>query len=103
MLLGFIKDLWYKICVDNFKCRPGCGACCISVSISSPIPGMENGKPAGIRCINLDNNNFCLIFGQKERPKVCLSLKPSPQMCGNSREEAMKYLELIEKETSPDS
>ncbi|MDP3170542.1 MAG: YkgJ family cysteine cluster protein, partial [Polaromonas sp.] len=22
------------------NCRPGCGACCIAPSISSPIPGM---------------------------------------------------------------
>ncbi|MGR5456700.1 YkgJ family cysteine cluster protein, partial [Vibrio alfacsensis] len=28
-------------------CRLGCGACCIAPSISSPIPGMPNGKPSG--------------------------------------------------------
>ncbi|HNV09555.1 MAG TPA: YkgJ family cysteine cluster protein, partial [Dokdonella sp.] len=28
------------------SCRSGCGACCIAPSISSPIPGMPNGKPA---------------------------------------------------------
>ncbi|MDD8045446.1 MAG: YkgJ family cysteine cluster protein, partial [Verrucomicrobiota bacterium] len=31
------------------ECRPGCGACCTVVSISSPIPGMPQGKPAGVR------------------------------------------------------
>lgn len=25
-------------------CRPGCGACCIAPSITSPIPGMPHGK-----------------------------------------------------------
>ncbi|HNF77692.1 MAG TPA: YkgJ family cysteine cluster protein, partial [Thauera aminoaromatica] len=24
-------------------CRPGCAACCIAPSISSPIPGMPHG------------------------------------------------------------
>jgi len=86
---------------EKFNCRPGCGACCIAISISSPIPGMENGKPAGIRCINLDNNNMCLLFNKKERPKVCISLIPIKEMCGNSYLEAMKYLEKIEKETLP--
>ena len=28
-------------------CRPGCGACCIAPSITSPIPGMPDGKPVG--------------------------------------------------------
>jgi len=87
--------------VDSFRCRPGCGACCIVISISSSIPGMENGKPAGTRCINLDNNNLCLLFGKKERPKVCISLTPSKEMCGNSYFDAVKYLEIIEKETLP--
>ena len=36
-------------------CRLGCGACCISPSISSPIPGMPKGKPAGERCIQLND------------------------------------------------
>ncbi|MGO2368564.1 MAG: YkgJ family cysteine cluster protein, partial [Serratia sp. (in: enterobacteria)] len=30
-------------------CRADCGACCIAPSISSPIPGMPNGKPANTR------------------------------------------------------
>ena len=29
-------------------CRDGCGACCIAPSITSPIPGMPHGKPAGM-------------------------------------------------------
>ncbi|WP_429347626.1 hypothetical protein [Paraburkholderia sp. Clong3] len=32
--------------VDAHACRPDCGACCIAPSISSPIPGMPNGKPS---------------------------------------------------------
>ncbi|MDZ4073139.1 MAG: YkgJ family cysteine cluster protein [Hylemonella sp.] len=83
------------------NCRPGCAACCIAPSISSPIPGMPQGKPAGVRCVQLDAVNRCLIFGQPERPKVCASLAPSPAMCGDSAEQALHYLQRLEKETAP--
>ena len=53
------------------ECRPNCGACCIAPSITSPIPNMENGKPAGERCVQLDDNNMCKIFKDPKRPKVC--------------------------------
>jgi len=82
-------------------CRPGCGACCITPSISSPIPGMPQGKPAGVRCIQLDAANRCLIFGQPGRPAVCSSLAPSPAMCGTTDAQAMNYLTRLEKETAP--
>lgn len=81
-------------------CRSGCGACCIAPSISSAIPGMPDGKPAGVRCIQLDDANQCLIFGKPGRPAVCESLQPSPEMCGTSREHAMFFLERLEKLTS---
>lgn len=81
------------------ECRVGCGACCIAPSISSAIPGMPNGKPADVRCIQLTEDNRCKIFGKKERPKVCSSLRPSLEMCGNTEEEAMRYLQRLEKET----
>ena len=38
---------------DLIACRTGCGACCIAPSISSPIPGMPDGKPAGVPCVQL--------------------------------------------------
>ncbi|MCB1807981.1 MAG: YkgJ family cysteine cluster protein, partial [Candidatus Competibacteraceae bacterium] len=63
-------------------CRSGCGACCIAPSISSPIPGMLQGKPAGVRCVQLDEQNQCRLFGQPERPQVCISLQASADMCG---------------------
>ena len=85
---------------NEFTCRAGCGACCIAPSISSPIPGMPQGKPAGVRCIQLDENNCCRIFGQPERPAVCGSLQPSAEMCGASRGEAMHYLMQLDKMTS---
>ena len=84
------------------KCRDFCGACCIAPSISSPIPGMPQGKKANERCIQLDENNLCKIFGDPRRPKVCGDLAPSKEMCGQSREEALTYLEELEKATAPE-
>lgn len=81
-------------------CRAGCGACCIAPSISSPIPGMPNGKPAGVRCIQLDDDNRCKIFGQPERPKVCGGLQPEAVMCGADRGHAMAWLGALERATA---
>jgi len=80
----------------NMKCRIGCGACCIAPSISSPIPGMPNGKPGGTKCIHLSVDNKCLIFGSPERPDVCSQFKAEPSICGNSREEALQILTDLE-------
>ena len=43
-------------------CRSDCGACCIAPSISSPIPGMPNGKPANTRCIHWMNGCAAACF-----------------------------------------
>jgi hypothetical protein len=82
-------------------CRPGCGACCIALSISSPIPGMPHGKPAGVRCVQLTDDNRCRLFGQPERPAVCVALRPSLEMCGSSTEHALAYLTMLELATRP--
>jgi Fe-S-cluster containining protein len=81
-------------------CRPGCGACCTAPSISSAIPGMPLGKPAGVRCVQLDAANRCRIFGRPERPAVCSGLKPSAEMCGASQAHAMRFLLQLEALTS---
>lgn len=82
-------------------CRIGCGACCIAPSISSPIPGMPDGKPAGVRCVQLTDDNRCRLFGLPERPEVCSRLRPNEEMCGSTREEALVYLEFLERATRP--
>lgn len=82
-------------------CRVGCGACCIAPSISSPIPGMPYGKPAGVRCVQLTGDNRCRLFGLPERPTVCLALRPSEDMCGQSAEQAYAYLMALEIMTRP--
>lgn len=84
-----------------FSCRPGCGACCIALSISSPIPGMPKGKPAGERCIHLSEDNLCEIHNDPRRPAACANLKPSLEMCGSTREEAIEYLTKLEEATKP--
>ncbi|MGG4606366.1 YkgJ family cysteine cluster protein [Paenalcaligenes sp. Me131] len=83
------------------QCRPQCGACCTAPSISSPIPGMPQGKPAGIPCIQLDDQLRCKIFGQPERPSCCAGLQPSEEMCGNSREAALMWISTLERLTLP--
>ena len=83
-------------------CRAGCGACCIALSISSPIPGMPGGKPAGVRCVQLDEHNLCRIFGRPERPEVCNRLRPSQEMCGETTEHALAYLTALERATAPE-
>ncbi len=82
-------------------CRVGCGACCIALSISSPIPGMPDGKPAGVRCVQLSDDNRCNLFGQPERPEVCNCLRPNEEMCGRSFAEAYTYLVTLEQITRP--
>jgi uncharacterized protein len=82
-------------------CRPRCGACCTAPSISTPIPGMPAGKPAGVRCVQLDEQERCRLFGRPERPEVCASLRPEPAMCGSSRAEAMVWLGRLELHTAP--
>lgn len=84
------------------ECRAGCGACCIALSISSPIPGMPNGKPAGVRCVQLTADNRCKLYGLPERPGVCVRLRPSEEMCGSNSEEALIYLTELEIATAPD-
>ncbi|HHY55461.1 MAG TPA: YkgJ family cysteine cluster protein [Chloroflexi bacterium] len=84
------------------ECRVGCGACCIAISISTPIPGMPGGKPAGVRCVQLSEDNRCLIFGQPERPAACNALLPTEEMCGSTFEDAMIYLTWLEAVTTPE-
>ncbi|MHB8123649.1 MAG: YkgJ family cysteine cluster protein [Desulfuromonadaceae bacterium] len=83
------------------ECRVGCAACCIAPSISSPIPGMAAGKPAGMRCPQLSADNRCKLFGRAERPAVCQSLRPSLEMCGSRADEAMERLAAWEVLTRP--
>ena len=81
--------------VKNVDCRPNCGACCIAPSITSL------GKPAGVACDHLHADLRCAIFGQSGRPACCAGLKPSAEMCGASREQALRWLADLEARTAP--
>jgi len=83
------------------KCRPGCGACCIAPSIATPLPGMPGGKPAGVACANLTEDLRCAIFTDARRPACCGGLQASSEMCGESRAEALAYLDWLERVTGP--
>lgn len=61
---------------------------------------MPSGKAAGLRCPQLTPEDLCSLFGWPERPAVCTSLRPSREMCGNTREEALAYLAELERATS---
>lgn len=86
---------------STHACRPGCAACCIAPSITSPIPGMPHGKPAGMPCVQLDEQLNCRIFGRPERPACCSGLQPAADMCGDSREHALHWLGDLERATRP--
>jgi hypothetical protein len=62
---------------------------------------MPNGKPAGVRCVQLGDDNLCLIFGKPERPAFCGGLQPSEEMCGSNRKQAIRWLTDLERSTLP--
>jgi hypothetical protein len=62
---------------------------------------MPQGKPAGVRCAQLTAGLRCAIFGDPRRPAVCSRLRPSPEMCGDSRVQALGYLDALEAATAP--
>lgn len=82
------------------QCRDGCGACCIAPSITSPLPGMPNGKPAGVVCVHLTTERRCDIFGSPDRPPVCAGFMAEQQVCGGSAEEALQILTWWEQATA---
>jgi len=85
----------------NMQCRQNCGACCIAPSINTPLPNMPKGKPAGVRCANLSDDNLCKIFADPNRPQLCDDFKPGLDVCGTTRKEALLLIERLELETAP--
>jgi len=62
---------------------------------------MPDGKPAGVPCVQLDQDQRCRIFGRPERPAFCGGLQPSAEMCGSSRAQAIHWLDTLERATAP--
>lgn len=65
------------------------------------MPHTPTAKPAGVRCVQLADDNRCKIFGRPERPAFCGGLQPAADMCGDSREAAMIWLTNLERATAP--
>lgn len=63
------------------------------------MPGLPQGKPAGVPCPHLMADWRCQLFGLPERPKVCGSLQPEAEMCGTERTHAMVWLSRLEADT----
>lgn len=82
------------------QCRDSCGACCIAPSITSPIPDMPNGKPAGVACVHLTPERRCAIFDSPLRPKVCEQFMANVEVCGTSAEQALQILTWWEQATA---
>ncbi|HOE05687.1 MAG TPA: hypothetical protein PLZ52_10745 [Bacteroidales bacterium] len=78
------------------NCRSGCAACCIGLSISSPIPGMPQGKRAGEWCIHLTPDLLCDLIDSPTRPEVCINFNFDPIICGSNREEALRIMAELE-------
>ncbi|NDG39487.1 MAG: Fe-S-cluster oxidoreductase [Betaproteobacteria bacterium] len=51
--------------------------------------------------MQLDAQLRCKLFGQPERPAVCRSLKPSAEMCGSDRDQALRWLSRLDDLTRP--
>jgi uncharacterized protein len=61
---------------------------------------MPQGKPAGVRCVQLTPDNRCALFGRPERPRVCGGLPPEVAMCGSDRDHALQWLAALERATA---
>ena len=81
------------------QCREHCGACCIVPAINTPFYGMPNGKEVGQRCVHLQADARCALFGKPERPTCCAAFKAEPGVCGENREQAKVLLWQLEKDT----
>lgn len=82
------------------ECRAGCAACCIAPSISSVMPKHPQGKASGEACLHLTADLRCELFDKPARPKVCSSLVPTSEMCGENQKQALAHLFWLEQVTT---
>jgi uncharacterized protein len=66
------------------------------------MPGLPQGKPAGMACPHLDEQLRCSLFEKPQRPAVCAALRPNLEMCGPDRDHALRYLAHLEQATAPE-
>jgi hypothetical protein len=60
---------------------------------------MPDGKPAGVRCIQLGEDLLCRIFGQESRPAVCQGFQAMADVCGRDRNDALWLIGSLERLT----
>ena len=65
------------------------------------MPGHPRGKAAGVACANLTADLRCALWGRAERPAFCAGLRPSDEMCGETRQQAIAWLSALELATRP--
>jgi len=61
---------------------------------------MPEGKPAGHRCVQLDSDNRCLLYGSPLRPALCHAFMPEQDLCGDSAEQALELIAVLEISTA---
>ena len=81
-------------------CRIGCAACCLVITISSPIPGFPDGKPAGEACHALRPDGSCSIWNTPDYPPVCRDFRATEEYCGATDADARRLLAALEKATA---
>lgn len=62
---------------------------------------MPGGKCAGEACVHLDEAMRCSIFDDPRRPALCAAFAPEREVCGDSREEALATIALLEVDSAP--
>ena len=67
-----------------------------------PFYGMPEGKPAGVRCVHLDEDLRCRLFGDARRPALCDAFCGRAGICGDDREQALVKLRRLELASMPD-
>jgi len=95
-----MKREWLRAAEETMDCRKGCGACCIAASITSPLPGMPQGKAAGEPCVNLNSLTFtCGVWGTSAYPDVCKRFQASIENCGETKNQALSIITTLELAT----
>ncbi len=64
---------------------------------------MPGGKPAGVRCVQLDDGGLCRLFGLPERPAVCVGFRAGLETCGSNAKEAYALLAELERLAAPET
>lgn len=61
---------------------------------------MPAGKPADTPCVNLDmSTHSCTIWDTDQYPAVCAQFAAQRDVCGDSREDALKLIGDMERDT----